>query len=149
MSLNSILFITLGFCAGIGVALGTVAFFLVMKVIPRLIQKAQLEHKVIFIENMVIQGVILGTIVSLFSWKKKLMFRILGRSMLTIYGLSAGIFAGCVAIALAEILDTFPIFSRRLKLQEDKLEIFILVMAIGKTVGSLFYFLAGYGMIGE
>lgn len=149
MSLNTWILIAVGFCAGIGVAAGTFAFFLVIKVIPRMIQKAELEHKVIFIENMVVKGILLGTIVSLFTWKKRLLFLILGRTLLAIYGLSAGIFAGCIAVALAEILDTFPIFLRRLKMKESDAEPMILVMAIGKSIGSLFYFLTCYGIIGK
>lgn len=144
---NTLIGILVGFCAGTGVAAGTFAFFLVIRVIPRMIQKANLSQKVIYIENKVIQGILFGTIVSLFSWKKRLLFRLLGKTLLTFFGLSAGIFAGCIAVALAEILDTFPIFLRRLKMKETDCEPLILVMAVGKLVGSLFYFLAGYGIL--
>lgn len=149
MFLRFIVNVIIGVSAGIGVAAGTFAFFLVIRVIPRMIQKAKIEDKIIFIENKVIQGILFGTIVSIFTWKKRLLFRILGQTLLTIYGLSAGIFAGCIAVALAEILDTFPIFFRRLKLKESNVEPLIYVMAAGKMLGSLFYFLTGYGIIGK
>lgn len=149
MFLNSMIFIVVGFCSGIGVAAGTFAFFLVIRVLPRMIQKAKLKHKIIFIENRVIEGVLFGTVLSLFSWRKRLLFEILGDSLLVIYGLSAGIFSGCIAVALAEILDTFPIFFRRLKIQERLCEGLLFVMAIGKMAGSLFYFFMGYGILGE
>ena len=149
MFLNSVIFIIVGLCSGIVVAAGTFAFFLVIRVLPRMIQKAKLKHKIISIENRVIEGILFGTVLSLFSWRKRLLFEILGDSLLVVYGLSAGIFSGCIAIALAEILDTFPIFFRRIKMDERLCEGLLIVMAIGKTAGSLFYFLAGYGILGE
>jgi stage V sporulation protein AB len=139
--------ILVGICSGIGVAAGTFAFLLVIRVIPRMVQKAKLEHKVIYIENIVFRGILFGTVLSLFSWKKKWLFTLLGRSILTIFGFSAGIFVGCLAVALAEILDTFPIFFRRIQLKEDFGEVLLFVMAMGKMIGSLFYFLAGYDTI--
>lgn len=147
MLLNHIILAIVAFSSGIGVAAGTFAFFLVIRVLPRMIQKAGLAHKVIRIENTVIKGILVGTVWSLFSWKKRLIFILLGKSLLTIYGISAGIFAGCIAVALAEILDTFPIFFRRIKIRNELLEPLLFVMALGKMIGSLFYFLTGYGII--
>lgn len=147
MFLKSLFLILVGLCSGTGIAAGTFAFLLVIRVIPRMVQKAKLEHKIIYIENIVFRGLLFGTILSLFSWKKKWIFTLLGRSILTIFGLSAGIFVGCLAVALAEILDTFPIFFRRLHMKESFAKWMILVMAMGKMIGSLFFFLTGYGTI--
>ena len=145
---NSWIMIGLGFSAGIGVAAGTFAFFLAIRVIPRIIQKAGLQSKIIQIENKLIQGILFGTVLSLFYWKKRWLYWLLGKTLLTIYGISAGIFSGCIAVALAEILDVFPIFFRRLHLKAEMTEPLLAVMAFGKMVGSLFYFLFGYGTIG-
>ena len=147
MSLNSWIMILLGLCGGLGVAAGTFAFFLVIRVIPRMIQKAGLEKNIIYIENKVIQGILFGTVVSFFFWRKRWLYWLFGRMLLTLYGLSAGIFAGCIAVALAEILDVFPIFFRRLKLKESLAEPLLVIMALGKMAGSLFYFIFGYGII--
>lgn len=149
MFLKSFLLLITGLASGVGVAAGTFAFLLVIRVLPRMIQKAKLNHKIVFIENMVIRGILFGTLLSLFTWKKRWLFALLGKTLLTIYGLSAGIFAGCISVALAEILDTFPIFFRRLKIEENYVENFLFIMAIGKMVGSLFYFFAGYAILGE
>lgn len=147
MFLKSLFLILVGVSLGFGVAAGTFAFLFIIRIIPRMIQKARLEHKVIFVENMVFRGVMFGTILSLFSWKKKWLFELLGKTLLTIFGMSAGIFVGCLAVALAEILDTFPIFFRRLNLKDEFGEVLLFVMAIGKMLGSLFYFFAGYDTI--
>ena len=147
MFFKSLFAIVVAFCGGIGVAAGTFAFMIIIRIIPRMIKKAGLEHKVIYVENMVFRGVMFGTILSLFSWKKRWLFEILGKTLLTIFGMSAGIFVGCLAVALAEILDTFPIFFRRIHLKEELGEWLLFVMAIGKMAGSLFFFLTGYGTI--
>ena len=112
-----------------------------------MIQKAKLEHKVIYIENIVFRGIIFGTILSLFSWKKKWLFELLGKTVLTFFGISAGIFTGCLAVALAEILDVFPVFFRRAGIPEEYSEELLFVMALGKMLGSLFFFLTGYAII--
>lgn len=136
-----------GLCGGVGIAAGTFAFLLVIKVIPRVIQKAKLEHKIIFIETMVYRGIVFGTILSLFNWRKKWLFELLGNSILVLFGTSAGIFIGCISVALAEILDTFPIFFRRIGMKEERLRPLLFVMALGKMAGSLFFFLMGYGTV--
>ena len=147
MFLKSVLASVICFGAGIGVAAGTFAFLLVIRVLPRMLQKAKLETKIIYIENIVVKGVLFGTVFSLFHWKKKWLFALLGKTLLTIFGMSAGIFTGCIAVALAEILDTFPIFFRRLHLKEELCEGLLFLMAVGKMAGSLFYFFCGYGIL--
>lgn len=147
MFLKSVFMIVVGVASGLGVAAGTFAFLVVISIIPRLVQKAKLEHKIIYLENIVFRGILFGTVLSLFSWKKKLLFTLLGRSMLTIFGISAGIFVGCLSVALAEILDTFPIFFRRLRIKESMSKWMLFSMAMGKMIGSLFFFLTGYDTI--
>ena len=147
MLFKSSLLVIAGLSSGFGVAAGTFAFFVVIRVIPRLVQKAKLEHKVICIETTVFRGVMFGTVLSIFSWKKKWLLDLLGKAFLTIFGATAGIFTGCIAVALAEILDTFPIFFRRLKLDAKDTDLLLLMMALGKMIGSLFYFFMGYDTI--
>lgn len=147
MFLKSVFMIVVGLCSGIGVAAGTFAFLIVIRVIPRMVQKAKLEHKIIYIENIVFRGIMFGTVLSLFSWKKKWLFELLGKTLLTIFGMSSGIFVGCLAVALAEILDTFPIFFRRIHLKEEIGEVLLFTMALGKLIGSLFFFFMGYDTI--
>lgn len=138
-----------GLCAGLGVAAGTFAFFLVMRLLPRMIQKAKLGDKSISVENTVVKGIMFGTVLYFWRWQGGWMAWILGSSLLTIYGLCAGIFAGGIAVALAEVLDVFPIFFRRLKLHERYCGGLLFIMALGKMVGSLFYFFSRCDIIGK
>ena len=148
MFLNSFILIFIGFCGGVGASAGTFAFMLVIRVIPRIIQKAKLSNRVMWIENMIMCGILFGTLFSLFDWERQLFFAVLGKILLIIFGASAGIFVGCTAVALAEILDTFPIFFRRLNISESANEKLLFCMAIGKTLGALFFFYFGYGLQG-
>jgi stage V sporulation protein AB len=54
-----------------------------------------------------------------------------------------GIFVGCLAIALSEVLDGIPIFARRVKLKKG-VSIAVIAVAIGKLVGSFIYFINGF-----
>ena len=67
-------------------------------------------------------------------------------AFLVLVALCCGIYVGCQAMALAEILNTFPILFRRTKLQMG-LRWGVLFIALGKLVGSLWYFIFGYQSI--
>ena len=56
-----------------------------------------------------------------------------------LFGLSAGIFTGCLAVALAEILNTFPIMFRRFGIKEG-LTWIMFSMALGKMAGALYFY---------
>ena len=126
----------IGLAAGFAVSAGTFAFMIVLGVLPRMIGKCNRAAETIHFENAIILGGILGNIVSVF-----LDIRIpFGAWFLYLYGITAGIFVGCLAVALAEILNTFPIMFRRFG-QKEGLFWVLLFMAFGKTCGSLYYFL--------
>ena len=55
-----------------------------------------------------------------------------------------GIFVGCWAMALADILNVFPIFIRRLKIVKT-IPYIIMGLSLGKTAGALLYFLGRWG----
>ena len=59
--------------------------------------------------------------------------------------LIVGMFVGCIAVALAEILNTCPILFRRLYMNRG-LSYVMIAMGLGKTAGSLYYFFFGYGL---
>ena len=110
--------IFLGFCglaAGLAVSAGTFAFLIVIGVIPRMIGKCNRAAETMHFENAVILGGICGNLASVF-----LQIRIpFGPLLLCAFGISAGIFVGSIAVALAEILNTFPITFRRMGLKAD------------------------------
>jgi stage V sporulation protein AB len=70
-----------------------------------------------------------------------------GNLLLILFGLFSGIFVGCLALAIAEMLDTIPIFSRRIGFRHG-LGFAILAVALGKLAGSLVYFTQGVYLYG-
>ena len=125
-----------GLVAGGAIAAGTFAFVMIIGVVPRLIGKCHRAAGTMCFENCIIWGAIIGCVWSLFP-----AIRIpLGLPMIMAFGLSAGIFVGCIALALAEILDTFPILFRRMRIKRGLFWI-ILSVALGKMCGSFYFFL--------
>ncbi len=126
----------IGLTAGFAVSAGTFAFMIVLGVLPRMIGKCNRAAETLHFENMIMLGGIFGNIISVFL-NLKLPF---GTWFLYLYGFTAGMFVGCLAVALAEILNTFPITFRRFHIKQG-LAWMLFFMAIGKMSGSLYYFL--------
>lgn len=147
MLLRRAILILLGFFAGSAVSAGAFAFLLVIGVIPRMLRTARLTDRVLLAENIIMLGTLTGCILSL--WERQSLsqtqglYQIIGFFLICIYGFSAGIFVGCIAVSLAEILHTFPILFRRFRLTQG-LEWLMCAMAIGKLCGALFSFYGGY-----
>uniref|UniRef100_UPI0040291557 stage V sporulation protein AB n=1 Tax=Agathobacter sp. TaxID=2021311 RepID=UPI0040291557 len=123
----------------------TFAFILVIGVVPRMIKKNNMGNHYFAIENSIVFGVMVGAIFSVFEWKARFPIPWMAHVMIAIYGLAAGIFVGCIAVALAEILNTFPILFRRLYINRG-LSWVMIAMAFGKLAGSMYYFFCGYGL---
>ena len=68
---------------------------------------------------------------------------ILLTGLLILIGIFAGIFVGCLSIALSEVLDGIPIFARRMRLKMG-VSIAVLAVAIGKVAGAIIYFINGF-----
>ena len=124
----------LGACAGVSVAGGFVALISMLGVIPRLASESKTVNKAVLYENCLILGVTLGNVVSLYSTPIPF-----GAIFLVIFGLFSGIFVGCLAVALAEIINTFPIFFRRMSLRKGAPYV-VYALAIGKSISSFVQF---------
>lgn len=130
----------IGLGSGFAVAGGTFALIIAISVVPRIIGMSRTAEQVIRYENMIIAGGILGNIVTVFTDIPIP----LGRPMLVLFGLGSGIQAGCLVMALAEIMNVFPIVFRRIKLKTG-LSLVITSLAAGKVLGGLIYFFKGIG----
>ena len=131
-------------CLGFGLLSsgGIFTVFVTVGLVPRLADKTHTAENILFYENCIIGGTIIGCLFSVLPWKleRYLLFFTPAQFLLTIFGLFSGIFIGCFAIAIAEMLNTIPIFSRRIALGKG-MGIVLLFLAFGKTVGALCYFL--------
>lgn len=145
MLANHILMAFTALACGVAVSAGTFAFILVIGVVPRMIKKMNLAGYIITIENAIVLGVLTGAAFSVIEWKAQFPVVWAGHLLLAVYGTVAGIFVGCIAVALAEILNTYPILFRRLYINRG-LSYVIIAMALGKMIGSFYYFFCGYGL---
>lgn len=132
MLIKYLILISIGFAGGLSIAGGTFAFIVMIGVLPRLAGRTHTAWASWQYENMVIAGGLIGNILYLFPMRIPVGYVGLG-----IYGIFCGIYVGCFAMALAEVLNIIPIFSRRIKLKVG-LPIIITAIAIGKALGSFY-----------
>lgn len=144
--------IVIGTSYGLLAAAGVFTVLVAVGVVPRFAGKTHTGKKVLLYEEMVIFGTITGTLLSVFPeymqfasyWQQRHpgwmpLWNGIGTGAEAVFGLFAGMFIGCLALAIAEMLDSIPIMSRRISFRHG-MGIAILSMAIGKLCGSLLYF---------
>lgn len=140
------------FSFGLLAAAGVFTVLSAVGLIPRFAGKTHSAKEIWLYENMVMLGTIVGCIFSVFdrylqigAWMKQTwpdlnrLWEALGQGFLGVSGLFYGMFVGCLALAIAEMLDSIPIFTRRISFRHG-LGCVVLAMAAGKLCGSLFYF---------
>ena len=138
MFLNGCFLVLIGLAAGGMVAAGIFAFIVMLGVFTRLAARTRTSQYTSVYENAIILGGTVGNI--LFIYEPHIPLYHFG---LLIFGLFAGIFVGCLAMALAEVLKVFPILVKRVGLVEG-LPIVLIAVASGKLVGSLMQFIYGW-----
>ena len=133
-----VLLTVIGASAGLAVAAGLFSFIVELGVVADFAARTHTGAQLLFYEDCVALGGIVGNLLYV--------FRIgvpLGAPFLAVFGLFAGIFAGCWAMALAEILNVFPVFMRRARIVRY-LTAFVISMAIGKGFGASLFFFWGW-----
>ena len=129
------LFLTVfGLGAGAGVAGGFFSLIIALGIISRFAYQTRTGKYILLYEDMVALGGCLGTFWYLYEWKIPL-----GIFLLILYGSFAGIFLGAWTMALTEVIDTIPIFMRRIYLRKGLVSI-VWGLALGHTAGSLLYY---------
>lgn len=131
---SQILLAVIGLSAGVVVAGGLFSFIVELGVIADFADRTHTGDKILLYEDSTALGGILGNLFFIFQIEIAK-----GAWLLPVFGILAGIFVGCWAMALAEILNVFPVFVRRVKITRY-LPLFILSTALGKGVGALLFF---------
>ena len=129
-----IILAVLGLSAGFAVAAGLFSFIIGLGVISDFADRTHTGEHILLYEDSVALGGMLGNIF----WVYHLTIPG-GGWFLPVFGIFAGIFVGCWSMALAEILDVFPIFIRRVKLLRG-IQYLILGIALGKGIGAFVFF---------
>ena len=135
---TQILLAAVGLSAGAAVAGGLFAFIVELGVVADFADRTHTADKILFYESCVALGGILGNIFYVFRLDVAV-----GTWFLVLYGILAGTFAGCWAMALAEILNVFPVFIRRARVVRY-LTAFVLSIALGKGLGACLFFFQGW-----
>lgn len=136
--MKQILLTIIGLSSGILVAGGLFGFIVSLGVISDFADRTHSGNKIRLYERALALGGSLGNVIDIFEISIPV-----GRWLLAVFGIFAGIFVGGWAMALAETLNVFPIFMRRAKLV-GCIPYIILSIAIGKGIGSLIYFWYGW-----
>lgn len=138
MLVMQVILAVIGLSAGALVAGGLFGFVVSLGVVSDFADRTHTGHKILLYEDVIMLGAIAGNIGYLYQIQLPR-----GPVLLVVFGLLSGIFVGCWAMALTEILNVFPIFIRRTKILKA-VPYLISCIAIGKGVGSLIYFFFGW-----
>lgn len=127
--------IMIGLASGLAVGAGFVAFLTLLGIIPRLIQISKSEKYIKVYGTCVILGSLFGTYLSFttITWNESAL-------ILFFWGCFHGIFNGMLAAALTEVLNVFPLLSKRIGVDRYILSL-LMAIVFGKIVGSLFQWL--------
>lgn len=163
MFLKQIFLGACGLCFGLLASAGVFTVLVSVGLIPRFAGKFHVAKKVFALEEAVVFGTLAGGFFSIFSkfgeigkWvlarqifgsDTAMIWQCIGTVFLIIFGLFAGIFVGCLALAIAEMLDSIPIFARRVGFRHG-IGLAIAAVAAGKLIGSLIYFSRGIYLSG-
>lgn len=152
-----------GLSFGLLASAGVFTVLVSVGLIPRFAGKMHVAKKVFVLEEAVVFGTLFGGFLSVFSEyghlgsfilsrqvfgeNTVLIWKWIGSSLLVLWGIFAGMFVGCLALAIAEMLNSIPIFARRIGFRHG-LGLAIGAAAFGKLLGSLIYFAKGIYMSG-
>ena len=127
----------IGFGGGMIAAGGMVALLIGLGITPRFAGITHTADRILLYEDFTMLGAVAGNVLQLYEPSLAV-----GKIGLAVYGLGAGMFLGAWILALAEMVDVFPIAIRRLKIKVGVPWI-ILTVAAAKICGSLLYFYKG------
>lgn len=136
---ENILGALIGFGGGAVVAAGVFALVSAIGIIPRLADKSHTAKYISRYEDSVVLGGILGNIIYINDITVPF-----GEIGGILFGLFSGIYAGVLAISLAEATSATAVFSRRANLKKG-LGAVVLAFALGKSFGAFLMFFERWG----
>ena len=138
MWVKQVLMALIGISAGSIVAGGLFGFIVSLGVVSDFADRTGTANRIGLYEDAVALGGITGNLVLLYEIPLTAISPLMG-----VFGIFSGIFVGCWALALAEVLNVFPIFLRRMNVTKG-IGFIILGIAIGKVLGASAYFFFGW-----
>lgn len=133
--MNAAIAIVIAFANGLVVGSGLVSFLAIIGFVPRLAEVTHTERSLRFYEITMVCASTLAALEPAFSVKIYL-----PAAITIIPGICMGLFVGCLAAALAEVLNVLPVMARRVGMLAY-IRLFLLSMILGKVIGALIYWL--------
>ena len=131
----------IGFSGGLIVAGGLFSFIVGLGVISDFADRTHTGEHILLYEDSVALGGMTGNLVWIYNLAISITVAgVIGKFTALLFGLLSGVFVGCWAMALAEMLDVFLIFIRRFKVIKYVPHM-ILAVAIGKGIGAIVFFI--------
>lgn len=137
--INKILLMWVAVGAGFAVAGGFIAFISLIGIVTRLAGITKTANIIPAYENSMAMGLIVFNILSLYHPNLRWVPQMAALLIVNLGSFFTGIFAGCLAGALAEVVNIIPIFSRRVKLRKG-FPYMVKAAAVGKCIGCLIQF---------
>ncbi len=131
------LMIFIGFSSGVIVSAGVFSFINATGIVPRMAVRTKTKPHLRTYEDAIVLGGLAATVVELFDVSFHFSTLFIG-----VFALAIGMFMGMLALALAEVLNVMPILMKRIQLKKG-LPYMVVSLALGKSIGSLVYFLVG------
>ena len=135
--ISNLLILLIGLGGGVLVAGGLYAFLATVGVVTRLAAGTKTAKNVMLYEDMALLGGAIGNIAYVYGVGLPT-----GTTGFILYGLSSGIFTGCLAAALAEVINMLPVLSERLNMKKGMMAVMV-AFAIGKLVGAWVHLIGG------
>ena len=130
----ALILILIGFSSGVVISGAVFAFITSLGIVQRLAKRTSTEKFIKLYEETIIFGGIFGVSTNLINYYIPIKsFLVASLSFLI------GVFYGCLAMSLAEMLNVIPILVRRINIKSG-LRFFILAIALGKLIGSILYY---------
>ena len=132
--IRMIVMVLMALGGGFLVAAGVVALLVGLGIITRF---TGISHTAVhnrLYETAIVLGAVYGNLMTVYAVGLEL-----GWPGLIVFGISAGMYVGGWIMALAEVINIFPVFSRRIGLTKG-FSLIVIAIAVGKMLGSLLHF---------
>jgi stage V sporulation protein AB len=126
-----------GLCAGIVSGTALCAFYVALGVFSKSAESLELGNSGTLTSVSAAAGGLLGTAITLFDACLPV-----GGAFAVLFGLFGGVYVGIVIACLAEVTDAIPVV-KNYGLTRRLIVLLLLAFVVGKTTGSLIYWLSG------
>ncbi len=137
MLIRYVLLGTVCLASGVAISGGYFAFISMIGIFPKLLEKVKGARHYMLIECLLAYGASLANLFYVFNIPLHITW--VGYTVICLFG---GIFVGCLAGALTEVLNVIPIASRRFSVRRN-MPYVIYGLAAGKLVGSVISVIVG------